>query len=82
MSKATKILAAAKANPASLSFTELQRLAEGAGFTLSRTKGDHWVYTRTGVREIINLQPKHGKAKPYQVRQVLDLIEKYGIEVE
>jgi hypothetical protein len=82
MSRSAKIWQSAKTNPSGLTFAELQRLAEAARFVLSRVKGDHHVYTRSGIVEIINLQPKRGKAKPYQVRQVLDLIEKYRIEIE
>lgn len=32
--------------------------------------------------EIINLQPKGFNAKPYQVKQVRYLIQKYGIRLE
>ena len=81
-SRASKILESARANPKGLSFSELQRLTEAAGFGPPRIKGDHHIYTKPGVVEIINLQPLNGKAKPYQVRQVLDLIDKYGIEIE
>jgi len=35
-----------------------------------------------GVEEILNLQPKRGKAKPYQVKQVRDLILRYRLRVE
>lgn len=82
MGRARKILEAAQANPAGLTFSELQRLTEAAGFRLARTRGDHFVYSRPGVPEIINLQPAGGKAKVYQVRQVLELIDKYGIVIE
>jgi hypothetical protein len=37
------------------------------------------IFTREGVEEIINLQPKGSKAKPYQVRQVRSLLLKYKI---
>jgi hypothetical protein len=40
------------------------------------------VYSRPGTPEIIDLQPDKGKAKTYQVRQILDLIEKYGITID
>jgi hypothetical protein len=34
----------------------------------------------TAVREIIDLQPlKDGKAKPYQVKQVRDIVRRYGL---
>jgi hypothetical protein len=31
--------------------------------------------------EIINLQPKRSKAKPYQVRQVRAILEKHGLRL-
>jgi hypothetical protein len=33
-----------------------------------RIRGDHHIFTMTGVEEILNLQPRGGKAKPYQVK--------------
>jgi hypothetical protein len=48
-----------------------------------RIKGDHHIFTKMGVAEIINLQPlKSGKAKPYQVKQVRQLILKYKFHKE
>jgi hypothetical protein len=44
-----------------------------------RVRGDHHIFTRTGIPEIINLQPRESKAKPYQVKQVRDLITKYRL---
>jgi hypothetical protein len=42
-------------------------------------RGDHHVFTKTDVVEIINIQPQGAKAKPYQVKQVRNLIIKYGL---
>jgi hypothetical protein len=36
---------------------------------------------KEGVSEILNLQPKGGQAKPYQVKQVRDLIYRYELEI-
>jgi predicted RNA binding protein YcfA (HicA-like mRNA interferase family) len=44
-----------------------------------RIKGDHHIFTKPDVDEIINLQPIGAKAKPYQVRQVRNLIIKYHL---
>lgn len=74
-----ELLERARNNPQSLTFRELQQLAEKAGFRLKRVRGSHHVYTRKGIAEIINLQPKGRMAKPYQVRQVVGLIEKYDL---
>ncbi|WP_155815885.1 type II toxin-antitoxin system HicA family toxin [Rhodothermus marinus] len=52
------------------------RLIECFGFEFAREKGSHRIYKT----RLINLQPgKNGKAKPYQVKQVLKIIEeRYG----
>jgi hypothetical protein len=47
-----------------------------------RLRGSHHIFTREGVEEIINLQPKGAKAKAYQVRQVRNVIIKYGLGEE
>jgi len=66
---------------ANIRFTELRHLLVRLGFS-ERIRGDHFIYTREGIGEIINLQPRAGKAKPYQVRQVRALIVKYGMMLE
>lgn len=63
-------------------FSDLRRLLLRLGFD-ERVRGDHHIYSRDGIVEIINLQPlSGGRAKPYQVRQVRDLIEKYQLARE
>ncbi|MSR10326.1 MAG: type II toxin-antitoxin system HicA family toxin [Gammaproteobacteria bacterium] len=46
-----------------------------------RIKGGHHIFTRPGVYEIINLQPKSGQVKVYQLEQVRDIITRYGLEL-
>ena len=50
-------------------------------FNLGGGKGDHHIFTKDGVEEILNLQPTDGKGKPYQVQQVRDVILKYQIRI-
>lgn len=69
-----KILSGTQDN--SIQFAELHRLLSLLGFDC-RIKGDHFIYTKDDVEEIINIQPKNGKAKPYQVKQIRNLILKY-----
>jgi len=57
-------------------FTDLQKLLERLGF-ICRIKGDHFIYTKEGVEEIINIQPLDNKAKAYQVKQVRNIIIYY-----
>ncbi|HEY0023243.1 MAG TPA: hypothetical protein VGB24_10050 [Longimicrobium sp.] len=44
-----------------------------------RVRGSHHIFTRAGVVEILNLQPKGAKAKAYQVKQVRQVILKYKL---
>jgi hypothetical protein len=63
-------------------FEDLRKLLLDLGFE-ERIKGDHHIFTEVNVVEIINLQPlKGGKAKPYQVRQVRNIILKYKLHKE
>lgn len=72
---AKSLLAQALRNPQGLRFAEACQPAEAFGFRHSRTKGSHAIFSRPGVCAIINLQNCHGKAKAYQVRQMLKLME-------
>ena len=50
---------------------------------LERIKGDHHIFYREGVEEILNIQPlEDGKAKTYQVKQVRGVILKYKLHAE
>jgi len=63
----------------SIRFTELTHLLLAMGFN-ERIKGDHYIYYRQDIEEILNLQPKGSQAKAYQVRQVRNVILKYRLE--
>lgn len=63
-----------------IKFAELQKILDALGFHC-RIKGDHFIYWKDGISEIINIQPNGNKAKPYQVKQVRNLILKYKLEV-
>ena len=34
------------------------------------------------VRELVNLQNVAGKAKPYQVQQLLEIVERYNLQLD
>ncbi len=63
---------------ANIPFNELCGLLKHLGFA-ERIKGSHHIFTKEGVEEILNLQPKGGKAKPYQVKQVRRVIVNYKL---
>jgi hypothetical protein len=65
---------------ANVPFESLCSLLHQLGFK-ERIKGDHHIFTKDGIEEILNLQPKGGKGKPYQVKQVRDVILKYRLHV-
>jgi len=58
--------------------SELCALLRHLGFA-ERIRGDHYIFTREGVAEILNLQPRGGKAKAYQVKQVRGVLTAYGL---
>ena len=63
---------------ANVGFNELCALLNYLGFDV-RNRGSHHIFTRDGVEEILNLQPKGNQAKPYQVKQVRTVITKYEL---
>jgi predicted RNA binding protein YcfA (HicA-like mRNA interferase family) len=70
------IIKKARAAPGNLRFEEVLVLAECAGFVHARTKGSHHIFKRPGYMDTMNLQPgENGKAKDYQVRQVLKIYD-------
>jgi predicted RNA binding protein YcfA (HicA-like mRNA interferase family) len=77
-----KILLKALSGSKNIRFDNMVSLVEGFGFRLACVKGSHHIYTHPDVSELVNLQEVDGKAKPYQVSQFLDLVEKYDLRLE
>lgn len=64
---------------ANLAFRDLQHVLQRLGFD-ERIRGSHHIYFKEGVEEILNLQPRSGgRAKPYQVKEVRNVILKYKL---
>ena len=63
---------------ANIPFEPLCQLLRNLGFE-ERIRGSHHIFSKTEIEEILNLQPKQGKAKAYQVKQVRDVILKYKL---
>jgi predicted RNA binding protein YcfA (HicA-like mRNA interferase family) len=66
---------------ANVEFEDLRQFLNGLGFQ-ERIRGSHHIFTKESMMEIINLQAKGSKAKPYQVKQVRTLILKYKLAGE
>ena len=63
---------------ANIAFTDLCSMLTQLGFS-ERVRGSHHIFFKEGVAEIINLQSDGSKAKPYQAKQVRNLILKYKL---
>ena len=61
-------------------FSDLINLLQHFGFEM-RIKGSHHIFRKKGTEERPNLQKDGNKAKPYQVKQVRNIILKYKLEV-
>lgn len=66
---------------ADIPFNDVCQLLETLGFK-QRIRGYHHIFTRNDVEEIINLQPKGSKGKPYQMKQVRNILLRYKISLE
>jgi predicted RNA binding protein YcfA (HicA-like mRNA interferase family) len=80
--KPRKILTKALASPNNLRFGDFMKLVEAFGFELARVSGSHHIFEHLGAPELVNLQNHKGKAKAYQVRQFLELVERHNLELE
>jgi predicted RNA binding protein YcfA (HicA-like mRNA interferase family) len=59
-------------------FSDLCNVLEALGFSM-RIKGSHHIFYRENIDEIINIQPVNSKAKPYQVKQIRNIILRYKL---
>jgi predicted RNA binding protein YcfA (HicA-like mRNA interferase family) len=70
-----------KRGDANMPFDGLCQLLLQLGFE-ERIRGGHHIFSKIGVDEIINLQPKGAMSKPYQVKQVREIVLRYGLNIE
>lgn len=79
MKDCDKLLAKAKRAPNNLAFDDICELAECFGWVFRRQSGSHKIYENAklvpGEGRFQNFQSVKGRAKPYQVRQLLKAIE-------
>ena len=82
MSSPKKTLEAVKRGRGIISFGDLQRLLAKLGFQLARVNGSHHIYVHPIAKRPINVQPIGKDAKPYQVRQLRDMIEEFRLSLD
>jgi predicted RNA binding protein YcfA (HicA-like mRNA interferase family) len=73
-----KILSGSK----NVRFKEAVAVAEAFGFKLDRISGSHHIFVHSEVSDLLNLQNIKGKAKPYQLKQLLRIVEKHNLYME
>jgi len=69
-------------NQKNVQFNDIVIIVEAFGFYHTRGEGSHQIFKRADVDEFLNLQNVNGKAKPYQIKQFLALVEKYKLSME
>jgi predicted RNA binding protein YcfA (HicA-like mRNA interferase family) len=65
-----------------LSFSEFERLLVAFGYQPVRQKGSHRAWRHPGIADTRIIQPKGKSAKPYQVDQFLDIVEKHALTLD
>lgn len=78
MTRRAKLLAAIRNNPKHVRFADACKAAETVGFGRAGGKGSHTVYARPGEPVILNFQNRSGSIPPYQARQLIEMLDKYG----
>ena len=78
--KKRKLLRKLLSGSKNIRFSEAVTCAEAFGFQLSRITGDHYVHPE--VPELVNLQDVRGRANGYRVKQLLEIIERYNLQME
>ena len=82
MAKLKKILEKVLAGSKNIAFNDFILLVEGFGFHLSRVSGSHHIFVHAKVKELVNLQNVKGQVKPYQIKQFMELVERYNLQIE
>jgi len=79
--KKQKLLQKVLSGTKNVRFSEAVALAEAFGFRLDRINGSHHLFVHPEIPELLNLQNDSGKAKPYQIKQLLQLVEANNLQL-
>ena len=66
----------------SISFRDFEGLLRAFGFELDRTTGSHRQYVHPLLQRAFPVQPSGKDAKRYQVREFLELVERYALHMD
>ena len=79
MSQLEKLIGSIRNNPKDVRFEDACQVAELLGFIHKSGKGHHRAYSREGEPTLLNFQNRQGKIKPYQARQLIEMVDKYWV---
>jgi predicted RNA binding protein YcfA (HicA-like mRNA interferase family) len=65
----------------SVAYRDFEKLLLAFGFEFDRMNGSHGIYVHPLVPRPFPIQPDGKDAKRYQVRELLELIEEYGLSM-
>lgn len=77
--KKSRLFEGLKKSQNNVRFEKLCKIAEAFGFRFKGGKGSHRIYVQEEVGEMLNFQNVGGKAKPYQVRQFIKIVEECNL---
>ncbi len=80
MSRKDKLLMAIRRNPRAVRFEDACKVAEMLGFVRKGGRGSHCTYGRPDEPLLLNFQNRNGYIAPYQAKQLIEMMEKYGDE--
>jgi hypothetical protein len=77
VTKRDKLIEAIRNNPKDVRFEDACKVAEWLGFTGKGGGSSHRAFSRFGEPTGLNFQNRGGKIKPYQARQLIEMINLY-----
>lgn len=80
MTKREKLLAAIRVNPKVVRFEDACKVAEWLGFAHKGGQGSHRAFGRADESDLLNFQNRGGTIPPYQARQLIRMMDRYGGE--
>ncbi|QSA97115.1 hypothetical protein [Methylococcus sp. EFPC2] len=78
MTRREKLWTSIRNNPKGVRFEDACKVAEELGFVHKGGQGSHCAFSRTGEPVGLNFQNRNGFIPPYQARQLIEMMDKYG----
>ncbi len=79
--KARALLARIRIKRQNVRFSDFVALIEALGFAFDRQRGSHKAY-RHPCGAVLNIQESGGEAKSYQIVQLLQAVDAYGLKLK